>query len=411
MTRGLLRGRIWLPAALALAAGLLLAGLASLPSVASALATQAGNGTLEGQVTNGTPEGAPIGAGITVTLHVYEGDTEVSTAQATTDTGGRFRFEGLDTATDLAYTVEAFYLGTGYAGPQPLAFQAGQTSLDAPITVYETTGDASLVSIDSGHIIAESLGPIMRVTEVYLFGNSGDRTYVGGLGEDGRLSTVRVPLPEGAVGLSFGQEEDAGRYIQDGGDLRDTTPVPPGQETMMIFVSYHLPVSGETIHVERSYDYPLILLNILLAQPGLSLQSDQMQSQGLQTFQDRQYALYTAAGLPAGSPLAFDLLLEETGVTAPTQPGTIGPGVTDRQGPVGRLGLVLAAAALAGVTGYALAVPPGSPGRPAALEGDPRAGLLLAAVADLDEAFEAGQMDEETYRRERAARLDAIRAL
>jgi hypothetical protein len=220
-----------------------------------------------------------------------------------------------------------------------------------------------------------------------------------------------VPLPEEAVGLSFGQEEDQARYIQGEGELRDTTPVPPGQETMLVFVSYHLPITG-TVHVERSYDHPLALLNILLAQPGLTLESDQMQAQGMETFQGRQYALYGTANLAAGSPLAFDLLPVETDVSGTaTQPGTSGPGVTDQQGLVGRLGLVLAAAALGGVIGYAIAARPGRAPAPEALESDPRARPLLAGVADLDAAFEAGEVDEETYRRERAARLDAIRAL
>jgi hypothetical protein len=42
---------------------------------------------------------------------------------------------------------------------------------------------------------------------------------------------------------------------------------------------------------------------------------------------------------------------------------------------------------------------------------DPKARRLLAELADLEEGFESGQIDEATYQRERAAKYEALKAL
>jgi hypothetical protein len=236
---------------------------------------------------------------------------------------------------------------------------------------------------------------------------------VGGLGSDGRSSTVSIPLPEGAVGIAFSENDPAGRYIVGDGELRDTTPVRPGQETMLVFFSYHLPVDEQTVHVERTYDYDIAMLSVLLAQPGLSLTAGPLNPQGSTSFQDKQYEQYAAVDLPAGTPLAFDLAVSATDVAAPGQPDVpAGPAPKDNQAVLGTIGFILAGLVLAAALGYGLAARPVKAARPAAaLDSDPRARALLAEVAGLDEAFEAGRLDEDTYRRERAAKMEAIRAL
>jgi len=42
---------------------------------------------------------------------------------------------------------------------------------------------------------------------------------------------------------------------------------------------------------------------------------------------------------------------------------------------------------------------------------NPQARPLLTELADLQEAFEAGQVDEETYRRQRAEKWEALKSL
>ena len=47
-----------------------------------------GEGVLEGQVVNGTADGAPIGSGVPVALHVLQGDNTMDTLETMTDAAG-----------------------------------------------------------------------------------------------------------------------------------------------------------------------------------------------------------------------------------------------------------------------------------------------------------------------------------
>ena len=52
-------------------------------------------------------------------------------------------------------------------------------------------------------------GEMLRVSEIHLYGNVGDQTYIGLPGEDGPPGTVNIPLPENAVGIAFEQDIDS----------------------------------------------------------------------------------------------------------------------------------------------------------------------------------------------------------
>jgi hypothetical protein len=281
--------------------------LALLLLVALVAAVQAqGTGVIEGQVVNGTAGGSVAGAGLQVTVQVFLGGTEMDTLQGVTDGDGRFRFDGLDTDPELEYWPEVTYLDVLYSVGEPLFFDGEEATLGTTITVYETTDDDSGIRLDSVHMIAESFGQVLRISEIHLFGNASDRTYVGSEGDGSQQGALYIPLPEGAVGLAFGEDIPEERYVEVEGGLMDTEPVPPGSETAIAFFSYHLVVAGETIPMERSFAYPLADLNVLAAQPGLTLNSDQMQFLGLEPFQDRDYGLYTAQNVPAGTPLIME---------------------------------------------------------------------------------------------------------
>jgi hypothetical protein len=382
-----------------------------------ALTAQAqGTGTLEGLVVNETADGPSIGPGLPVTLYIYRGDIEENTLETTTDAEGGFRFEGLDTDPSLRYWPEAFYLDVIYRSVEPVQFEADRTSLNATIPVFETTDDDSTVRLDSVHIIAESFGEVLRVSEIHLFGNSSDRTYVG---TDG--ATVSVDLPDGAVGLSFGEGIPEERFLEVAGGLVDTEPVPPGAESSLIFFSYHLMSPGGVIPVERRFAYPVSNLSILVAQPGLALNAEQMLAMGTENFQGRQYEFFTMQDLPANTPLVVEFVpgAEESGGESPAgMPPTSGesPASTTTRGNQGLLrwiGFVLAGLAVVGVVAYAATSKQPAPAAATNpnLSSNPKAQRLVAELADLDEAFEAGDLDEAAYEHQRAEKREALKSL
>ena len=393
-----------------------LLGLALLLALSLAVtATQASaqaqaNGVIDGQVVNGTAGGPAIGSGITVTLYLFQSDAVTGTLQTTTDPAGRFHFEGLAVDPDLSYWPEAVYLGVPYAAADPVKLEEGQAAQSVTLSVYETTGDDSQITVNSGHIIVESFGTVLRISEAYLFGNGGDRTYTGRPGADGRVTTVVIPLPPDAVGLAFDDEALAGRFVQDEGKLLGSEAVPPGQETLTVFFSYHLPVTGSSVHIERSYDYTIAGLTILLTQPGLALRSSQLLDGGVQSFMDQEFAVYTAVDQAAGAPLAVDLIVAATEAAGSTAAETGAP-IADNQGLLRGLGFGLAVLAVLAAVLYPLLTARRRPPAAAtlALAANPQARPLLAELASLEEAFEAGQVDEETYQRQRAEKWEALR--
>jgi hypothetical protein len=377
------------------------------------------SGSIEGQVVNGTAGAAAPGAGTVVTAHVLRADVEVETLQATTDEGGWFRFEGLDPDIDLECWLEATYLDVTYPGAAPVQFDDDVRTIETTITVYETTEDDSAIRLSTVHLIVESFGQVLRISEIHLFSNTGDRAYVRQAGDAGLPGTVFVPLPENGVGLAFGQDTSPERFLQVEGGLLDTEPVVPGEQGSLIFFSYHLMVTGEILPLERHFAYPVTDFNILVAQPGLDLRSSQLGSGGIQDILGRRYALYGAQDLSPNTPLLVELLPQE-GTAAQGLAGSMGAGSQrsaaaspGNQGLMRWLGLGLAGLAVAGAVLYPLVTRRPDPGRArrSSLMSNARARALVAELAKLEEAFEAGQVDEASYEQERAARHQALRSL
>jgi hypothetical protein len=396
-------------------------GLLVLLSLAARAEAQS-TGILEGQVVNGTAGGPDAGGGLLVTLHVLQGDAEVDTLESTTDAGGRFRFEGLDTEAGLEYWPEVFYQDVGYSSAEPYQFDGGQTTLDASVAVYETTAEDSGIRLDSVHMIVESFGEVLRISEIHLLGNSGDRTYVGGKVEEDERATVFIPLPEQAVGLAFEDDESGERFVETEDGVWDTEPVPPGPESSLLFFSYHLMVTGETVTLERRFAYPVANLSMLVAQPGLTLRSDQLLMQGTELFQGRQYEFHVGQGLGPDQPLSleFTLLADEAGSQEPSssiaaggQPSLAGASTRGNQELLLWLGLALSALVVLGAAIYPVVTrPPASVSATALdLTTDPKGRRLVAELADLEEAFEAGEVDKVTYERQWTEISDRLKSL
>jgi hypothetical protein len=369
-------------------------------------------GVVEGQVINGTQGGAEIGAGIAVNLHIFDASLEEQILSAETDAEGRFRFAGLDTAPALEYWVEAIYLDVAYGSDDLLQFADGQTALEATVTVYETTEDDTGVQLDLVHIFAESFGEVLRISETHLFGSTEDRTYIGVENADGLRETVFVPVPADAVGFALGEGFAEDRFTTVDGGLIDSEPVRPGTLMSEVRFSYHLMASTSSIVLERSFAYPVNSLTVLVAQPGLLLASEQLESMGTQLIQDRQYEIFTGQSMDPSVPVVFEFTqvasagddLDTGGMPSGQVPsGGTAPG---GQSLLLWFGIGLALLAVAGVVVYAAAARRPASQRVVSDPGpafDPKAREMIARLADLEDAYEAGELDEETYVSKRMA--------
>jgi hypothetical protein len=404
----LLRGKARLhPALLAL---LLLFGLAaSAVSAAPPDQTPTVEGVITGQVKNGTT--GQLAGNVEVRLRRWQADVELSPLTTQADAGGSFRFEGLDTSGHVFYRAEVTYNGVTFPG-KFAGFEPGATQLSLPLDVYETTADDATITIDRFHFIIMSEQPgSFAILELYQFSNRSDRAYVGSVNKDGLRETVRVALPAGAQDLQLQGGTLGVDFLQTGGGLVATSPVVPGTDTFDMAFLYAVPYTGKTLSLNRPLYYDTGSVNGLLLDMGAKLTSDALTFAGERAVQNQTYLQYTGQNLKAGAPLPIQLDdLDKVKSAGPTGSNTSDTPAAAQPGDLNQTVLLWLILALGGVAVILGLVYPRLQsrlkGEVAAARGDPalEQQRLLLTLARLDQAYQAGQLNEAGYRRVRARR-------
>jgi hypothetical protein len=288
-----------------------------------------GQGVIEGQVVNGTANGGAV-EGLTVTLHVFAGMEEQTPQTTTTDAKGRFRFEGLSTEANHGCALLLNYQGVDY-GSGLLTFSEGETTLSVPIQVYEPTESDEAVSIEQAHIFVDFREASLVVGEMYIFSNKGDRTYVGvEKVAEGRRETLRLSLPTGAEGLAFESGELGQRFFETADGFVDTWPLLPGQASARLLFSYSLPYDPSGCDLTRDIPYPLKAINVLAADVGVDVTSEQLTLEGPRGIQGQSYLNLSGQNLSKGERLTLhfsgspDNEPMRGGETTPAQPSPAG---------------------------------------------------------------------------------------
>ncbi len=358
-------------------------------------------GAISGQVFNGTA-GATLPQGLTVSLQGFKGTELLSPQTTTADAEGRFQFSGLETGEDYSYIVYTEYLGIQY-GTVALKFESGESQMEADLFIYETTTSDDAISIARIHFIITVSEGMLVVDEVQSFSNSGDRTYIGAEPVAGaRRTTVRFAPPPQAQDVQVDEGANVGRFVQTADGFADTLPVIPGQSTLQVILSYAIPYDPASTRLSTEFLYPTKAVNVFLSDSGVEMSSEQMMLMGRMGSGPQAYIGYVGQNFAKGDTLTLEF---KGAVSAgPTSGAPAGGGISTTGYVLiaGGLALLLVALALAYPamrrrTGAAPAVEETS------VPCDDECEELLAAIADLDDLFEAGELDEETYRRRRQA--------
>jgi uncharacterized membrane protein len=341
-----------------------------------------GGGTFNGQIVNGTPGGGSV-AGQKVTLVTYLNGQPLADSETTlTDDTGRFTFSGLDTSANYTYNAVASFQGVNYWPPLPdsgnlPSFTPGVDSLNISIPVYDTTSDENSVVLMLAHIILYDQGDSVMVREYYLFVNSENMTFVGTGNDPGVL---HFSMPAGANGfqVSYGPTQD--EIIQGVNGFWDTEPVRPGVSE--IGYSYTLPLTSGKLDITRPIDYPTPRLDVLVPEGSLDVSGGQLVPEESMNISGSLFTHYSAQNLVPGQ----DLTLE---VTRHSGGGLSGTWLA--------LLVVLVVIILLLVAYILWRRRPAA--RPVASGTASRQQDLLAEMAALDDRFDAGEIDEETYHR------------
>ncbi|RME44920.1 MAG: hypothetical protein D6796_11140, partial [Caldilineae bacterium] len=365
------------------------------------------DGILRGKVVNGTT-GEPVGD-VSLTLHVLSANgDDLQTRTAVSAADGSFAFENLSRDHTFLYALEGTYNGVRYTTPDPAVFVPDQPETTLDLTVYETTDDPSAVAQSNLHRIMAFDATRISIADVYVFGNSGDRAYIGQPAADGLPVTVKVALPAQAENISFRTESV--RPAGDGTYL-DSSPIPPGEGTYSLFVTYDIPIAGKkTETVETPLFYDVAAVNILAVDQGETIESPQLTAMDVATIQGTDYLRFTGANLQGGESLVMTFgnlnrLRVEAAPESAAAPAETGP-VNQTQLRWGILALGLAMVAFS--VWYA--------GRrtPAAVAAGPAGGeaaRLLALLSELDALHQSGKVDDAAYHRLREQYRAALKQI
>ena len=359
-----------------------------------------------GQLSNGTPGGSlPITT--SVVLHAFDGDTMTSMTPGMADGSGRFRFEGVPNQQGRVFGVTATLGRTTYLS-EPLNPKPGEAELPLTLKVFDTTTDAGKVRVKQMLVVGEFLNQNeLQLVNAYLLSNDGDHTVEGGEeAPDGQTATLRFSLPPGATGVQF-QDEGANRFIRTNDGFLTTWGIPPGDQTAQVIVRYTLPYTGE-LHLETKAQYPILALSLMQLDQGVALTSPQLKEKGAGQRQDgatvREYA---GESLTAGQSFVLDLkgapvLSPVSGINSKsgqnevvTEAQVTTPKAANRQPVLIGIGAFAVLLMVAGAIGLVWTRRSAEDDEYACAVDERR--VLILALADLDEAHEAGEIEDQTY--------------
>lgn len=351
-------------------------------------------GTVSGTVVNGSDGGAVPESGEPM-LHIWDARfQEKGMEHGVLLADGVFRFEEVPFVPGWQYAVMLNYEGATYFS-EPAAVTDGQAELALEIPIFEATTSTKAVSITRQHILfdAAAEGQLL-VGEVYVLSNSSDRTIALPEGADLVAAPLAFTLPPGAENIGL-ENNDNGRFKPTADGFVDTAPLRPGEDTAEVVVRYTLSYD-EALTYQFTAPWRVDELNVLLpASTGLALEGG-----GLQPLEARamgsedEITVFSHDGLAAGETLALRL----SGDLVAPPPAAISPAPA---APPTRGGLLAPMAAALGGLLLALAVwlyrrQPRNRRVPTTLS------TLVTEIAVLDEAHEAGQIDDTDYARRRS---------
>lgn len=354
-----------------------------------------GGGVVSGRVINGTA-GSALPGGLVVSLRAFDMNGDfVDIITTTVAADGAFRFEGIDEAAPVQMEPLVVYKDVPYLGNLDAAIELSpeQAEASVDITVFETTQDDSDIRIERLHIVFDVAPGLAQVAELYILSNDGDRTYVGTLEE----GTLRLTVPADALDFQPGGDPNRYRTLADG--IADTVPIPPGQSTAESVLVYELAYNNR-LDLSRPMPYDATRITIFVpADAGVEVTGEGIQPGERFQAQNTSLQTYIADELSGGNRLTLRLAGEpDVGNTTAANL----PSPHRRPGPNETQGIAIGLVALVGSVAISYLYWQGRlsfNSRPGPRD---RSSTLLEAIAELDDAFEADQVNENQYQAQRA---------
>jgi mono/diheme cytochrome c family protein len=354
-----------------------------------------GNGVIQLQARNASVGGAtPIN--LPVTLRVLDVNGEVLSQTAQLDSTGVVTFAQLPTRADYFFQAEVDYLGGRFYGP-PMQFPLTVTApISEVLPVFETTHDASQISIGELHFFVQSINEgTATMVEFYQFDNASDKAFVG---EGQSRRTLKLSLPKDAQNLRFDGLGLGRRFEQDGEIIWDTDVTVPGAGAQRVTMIYEVPYRDGRVF-NREVFYPVKAWDVILPEvtgPGTPLMVKGLTDRGKQQMGDgTSVLLFVGTAMNTPGALTFEMTGQPLGVLRPgTDTRDIGFGLI-AFGVVVGLAYFLFMRVRTIRTTYA--------------DLPKQRDAMLRQLALLDDEFAVGKLNEREYQKRRAQLKEEIK--
>ncbi|MBZ0304613.1 MAG: c-type cytochrome [Anaerolineae bacterium] len=375
--------------------------------------------TLTGNVVNGTEDGT-LPTDLTIRLRVVALDASgqpstVYDAETALGEGSSFTFADVPRSERALASLETQYAGLRQFAPQfaPASVEGDTFELEFP--VYETTTDSSVVTISYMEMLIDAVTMENASLTFHTFEitNTSDRVFMG---SDGKTVQLRLPADVLSPEVdALGNFEGRFTVQQDGNEflVTDTAPLFPG--TTRIGATYGKEYDG-SMEMSQTFSYPVLEAGIFVSQSrGLEVESDQLSPREAIDFNNNTYSGYglsNITGLPACSTLTFRVS------DGPNTARTLDTAADEDEGKSflqENVTLILGLGVLLILAGgmfmfydlqkTRLAAQQASGSRPIPTTRK----AIIAQIAELDAAYEAGEIDEKSYESEREELKAALR--
>ncbi|MBZ0319377.1 MAG: c-type cytochrome [Anaerolineae bacterium] len=387
--------------------------------------------TLEGTVSNGT-SGGTLPTDLILKVRVAALDhnglpQEIYNAETTMAADGSYSFDNVPLNPNAIASVQTDYAGITQFSQSLIVGDVGDGSYNLPFLIYETTTDPVDIKIETSDVYVDAVTAegASLILQTFEFVNNSDRIYIG---QDNR--TVTITLPNDVVNArleDFAGTADRFEQTQEGTRtiFYDSAPLYPGKNDG-ILATYNKAYNG-SMTVVQAFNYEVQAFSIFLAQDrGLELDGDQFQPTEPRTLNnDVTYNGYTIpAAVPVGTVVQYTV---KDGPNTPSSTSTTSGSssttskddensfLQDNRNFILGIGILLVVAGgmymlydlqktriLAGQRTTTT-----STTSKVNIKGTREE--LIAQIAVLDEAYEAGNLDEEEYETQRQALKDALR--
>ena len=351
-------------------------------------ATTKGDGTIIYRAVQAASPAAPL-SGAVVTLRAYDQTSEVFSRTQPLDANGVVTFSALPRRADYFYQSEALYDKVKFfAAPQQFLVTDTQIISDE-LHIYSITDDPSVISIPEFYYFVQDIHEgELSIAEVYNFANRSAQAYID-KNFPGGPRGLRIDVPEDAQNLRFDPAPLAARFTISGSSVYYNDITEPGGRTQQFILLYEIPYRRQK-HIERRMTYPVSSTNVVL--PDLSKLPSGLQVVGLtdrgvtQTPNGNIHLYISDKPIAAQGSLIFDIRGQPRAAALPGS--DIGGIVFGVAGVIVALGL-----------GYLLAMRLRSA---RAIPVNVERQQLLGAIAQLDDAYAKGDINERAYTRRRA---------